>query len=400
MKSTKSIFVRGIGRWFVLAIGVGLSAQGCGPDGNGTTTGSTSTTGSSSSGGPTTECIDATTYADVLKISDAGFCVVASYEADAVNGSLTWGSHGGPMFVVASAAKPGSVDITRLTPPDMGTTGKLASGTNSVDLGLPMGAYLGSQVLDLPFFNWSMVSYTNPDLTGKIILFEGNNLLLNYPINGFFSAATVGAGEPLGRIVYSGLSPIFKNATNTNALYAADACGAIGSNPRLVSDGDATCSDSFAIDTFGAYSGPVAADAVGNVFSVMSLAGGDQEARGYAADSVKRGSGPAAGASMFTVPGFAGSLAAVAPDGTGTGVVVFQPQEFDMASGMSVGKDVIAQRYKIEGGAVVNEGLAGPFMAATATGEVLNFVGDDQGRIWVAVKRGAGYAMLVLARIS
>lgn len=400
MKSTKNTFVRGIERWFVLAIAAGLIAAGCGPDGNETTTGSSSTGGSSSSGGPTTECIDATTYADVLTISDGGFCVVASYEAEAIKGSLTWGSHGGPMFVVQSAAKPGSVDITRLTPPDMATTGKLASGTNSVDLGLPMGAFLGSQVLDLPFFNWSLVSYTNPDLTGKIILFEGNNLLLNYPINGFFSATTVGAGEPLGRIVYSGLSPIFKNATNTNALYAADACGAVGNNPRLVSDGDATCSDSFAIEAFGMYSGPVAADAVGNVFAVMSLAGGDQEARGYAADSVKRGSGPATGTSMFTVPGFAGSLAAVAPDGTGTGVVVFQPQEFDMASGMSLGKDVVAQRFKVEGGAIVNIGVAGPFMTPAASGEVLNFVGDDQGRIWVAVKRGAGYAMLVLARIS
>lgn len=400
MKNKKNVSSRGIEIGFVLAIVAGLSAPGCGPDGNGTTTGTNSTSGSSSSGGTTTECIDAATYADVLTISDAGFCVVGSYDADSVKGSLTWGSHGGPMFVVPTPGKPSSVDITRLTAPDMATTGKLASGTNSVDLGLPMGAFLGSQVLDLPFFNWSLVSYTNADLTGKIILFEGNNLLLNYPINGFFSAATVGAGEPLGRIVYSGLSPIFKNATNTNALYAADACGAAGSTPRLVSDGDATCSDSFAIETFGAYSGPVAADAAGNVFAVMSLAGGDQEARGYTADAVKRGAGPATGASMFTVPGFAGSLAAIAPDGTGTGVVVFQPQEFDMASGMSVGKDVIAQRYKIEGGTMVNIGLAGPMMVPAATGEVLNFVGDDQGRIWVAVKRGTGYAMLVLARIS
>jgi len=398
MTTTKNVSDRGIQLGFVLAIVAGLSTPGCGPENTGTTTGTSSSSGSSS-GGPTTECIDATTYADVLTIGDAGFCVVASYDVDAVKGSLTWGSHGGPMFVVSSANSPGSVDITRLTPPDMATTGKLTSGTNSVNLGLPAGAYLGSQVLDLPFFNWSLVSYTNPDLTGKIILFEGNNLLLNYPINGFFSAATVGAGEPLGRIIYSGLSPIFKNATNTNGLYAADACGAAGNNPRLVSDGDATCSDSFAIETFGMYSGPVAADSAGNVFAVMSL-GSEQEARGYAADSVKRGAGAATGTSMFKVPGFAGSLAAVAPDGTGTGVLVFQPQEFDMASGMSVGKDVVAQRFKIEGGAIANIGLAGPFMTPAAMGEVLNFTSDDQGRIWVAVKRGTGYAMLVLARIS
>jgi hypothetical protein len=397
MKMTKKQFQRSIFGGFVITTITGLSAIGCGPDGNSTTTGTSSTSGSTS-GGTTTACLEESTYSDVVTIVDAGFCVVGSYDVDSVKGSLTWGSHGGPMFVVASMDKAGSIDVTRLSVPDMATTGKLTTGTNSVDVGLPMGSFLGAQVLDLPFFNWSLISYTNGDLTGKIIMFEGNNILLNYPINGFFSAAAViGADEPLGRIVYSGLSPIFKNATNTNALYAADACGELGNKPRLVSDGDATCSDSFPIETFGKYAGPVAADTTGNVFSVMSLENG-QEARGYAAETVKRGAGPTMGASMFQVPGFAGSLAAVAPDGTGVGVLVFQPQEFDMASGMSIGKDVIAQRFKVEGGKIINEGLNGPFMTPVKLGEVLNFTSDDQDRIWVAAKRGTGYAMLVLAR--
>jgi hypothetical protein len=124
----------------------------------------------------------------------------------------------------------------------------------------------------------------------------------------------------------------------------------------------------------------------------------DQEARGYGADLVKRGAGTAMGTSMFTVPGYAGSLAAVAPDAAGTGVLVFQPQEFDAASMMSQGKDVIAQRFTVEGGVITNKGLPGPMMTPTATGEVLKFTSDDRGRIWVAVKRGAGFAMLVVAR--
>jgi hypothetical protein len=164
-----------------------------------------------------------------------------------------------------------------------------------------------------------------------------------------------------------------------------------------VSNGDMTCKDSFAIEAFGKYSGPVAVDTAGNVFVVMS-SDTDQEARGYGADVVKRGADMATGTSMFTVPGYAGALAAVAPDGTGTGVLVFQPQEYDAASMMSVGKDVIAQRFTVEGSAIVNEGVAGPFMVPTQTGEVLKFTGDDQGRIWVAVTRGTGVAMLVVAR--
>ncbi len=302
------------------------------------------------------------------------------------------------MFAVRPLPMGGSIDLTRLTAPEGATTGKLTMGTNAVDLGLPADSFFGGQVIDLPFFNWTMISYTNNDMliTGKIIMFEGNNVLLNYPINGFFSAAAVGPDESVGRLFYSGLSPIFKNASNTNGLYVAEPCGAVGNKPRLVSDGDASCADSFAIDAFGKYSGPVAADTAGNVFAVLSSEM-DQEARGYAADAVKRGSGLATGTSMFKVPGFGGSLAAVAPDGTGTGVLVFQPQEFDPAF-MPQGKDVIAQRFTVDAGVITNKGLAGPFMVPTKAGEVLNFTGDDQGRIWVAVKRGAGSAMLVVAR--
>jgi hypothetical protein len=335
----------------------------------------------------------------VLTIKDEGFCVVGSYETDSVKGTLTWGSHGGPMFAATAMSPAGAINVTRLTAP-MGTTGKLTAGTNVVDLGLPMMTYFGSQVIDLPFFNWTMVSYTNADMlvTGKIIMFEGNNVLLNYPINGFLAAVAVGPDELTGRLFYSGLSPIFKNATNKNALYVAEPCGTLANKPRLVSDGDASCMDSFAIDAFGDYSGPVAADAMGNVFAVMSSSTGDQEARGYAADTVKRGSGPVVGASMFKLPGFAGSLAAVGPDGTGVGVVVFQPQEFDAVSMMSQGKDVVAQRFTVEAGVIANKGVAGPFMVPTQTGELLNFTGDDQGRIWVAAKRATGVAVLVIAR--
>jgi hypothetical protein len=401
MKQSKNWHLRSIEVGFVLAAVTSLTAFGCGPEGNGTSTSSSGSGGSG--GGSSTVCIDPTTYADVLTISDTGFCVVGSYETDAIKegAALTWGRHGGPMFAVTVSTPAGAIDLTRLTAPEMATTGKLIKGTNTIPLGLPMGSFFGAQVIDLPFFNWTIISYTNADAlnTGAIVVLDGIDSVLTYAINGFYSGAAIGPDEKSGRLFYSGLSPIFKNASNTNALYAAEPCGTADNKPRLVSDNDTTCADSFAVEAFGKYSGPIAVDTTGNVFVVMST-DTDQEARGYSADMVKRGAGTATGTSMFKVPGYGGSLAAVAPDAAGTGVLVFQPQEYDAASMMSQGKDVIAQRFTVEGGVITNKGLAGPMMTPTATGEVLNFTSDDQGRIWVAVKRGSGTAMLVVARKS
>lgn len=399
MNMKKRLSLHSLHGWFVLASVAGLTVVGCGPDGNNGT--SSSSSGSGGSGGGNAGCLDATTYADVLTIQDAGFCVVGSYDVDSIKGTLSWGRHGGPMFVATAQSPAGAIDITRLTAP-ASPTGKLTSGTNTAQVALAMDAFLGAQLIDLPFFNWSIASFTKGDMltTGGIIVLEGNNVVLNYPINGFFSATAVGAGEPVGRLIYSGLSPIYKNASNKNALYAADGCGMVGTNAALISsaNGAPDCSDTVTIDAFGDYSGPVTSDKMGNVFAVMSSMAGDQEARGYAADTVKRGAGPTVGTSMFKLPGFAGSLAAVAPDAGGTGVVVFQPQEYDAMAMKSVGKDVVAQRFKVDGTAIANEGVAGPFMTATQAGEVFNFINDDQDRIWIAAKRGTAYVMLVVAR--
>lgn len=398
MNLKKRLSLRGIHGWFVLASIATSTLIGCGPDGN-------NTSGSSSSGGGgaggNAGCLDETTYADVLTIKDAGFCVVGAYDVDNIKGTLSWGRHGGPMFVAAAQSPAGAIDITRLTAP-MSPTGKLTSGTNTALVALAPDAILGGQIVDLPFFNWSLISFTKADalFTGGIIVLEGNNVVLNYPINGFFSAVGTSDGGTLGRVLYSGLSPIYKNASNKNALHGADACGMPGTNAALVSsaNGDPGCSDTVTIDAFGDYSGPVAADKTGNVFVVMSSMAGDQEARGYAADSVKRGAGPTVGTSMFKLPGFAGSLAAVSPEAGGTGVVVFQPQEYDAMAMKAVGKEVVAQRFTVDGTAIADQGVAGPFMTPTTAGEVFNFINDDQDRIWVAGKRGTGFVMLVLAR--
>lgn len=403
MKYKKIWPQRSIELAFVSATTLSLTIFGCGPEG----TNSSNSTGSSSggggdggSGGSTTVCLDATTHADILTIKDSGFCVVASFDVDydpnAFIGNITWGRQGGIVF--AESGMNGSIKTTRFFAGPTSTTGKLAGNSLDVPLQIPTGGFFGGFVLDLPFFNWSLASYTNNDMlfTGKIILFSGTDILLQYPINGFFSATAVGVGEPLGRLVYSGLSPIYKNATNVNGLYAADACGAEGMMPRLISEGDTTCTDSFAIEAFGMNSGPVAADTAGNVFTVLPISNTEQEAHGYAAETVKRGGGMTMGTKLFTMQGIGGSLAAVAPDGTGTGVLVFQPS---VAMGMTFEyQEAIAQRFTIEGDKVVVQGTNGPFMSSPTKNTQLNFTSDDRGRIWVAIKRMTDYAVLVVER--
>ncbi len=396
MKHMWNMRKRGIQIGFVLATITSLLAIGCDdPKPDPTGSGGSGGGGGGGSGGGTA-CIDPSTYENLLSIKDSGFCAVAYYDTDFVNGSLTWGRHGGPMFIEPSTSKPTWMDMTRLTAPEGFTTGKLVIEKKTIDIGWPMGTFLGGQAIDLPFFNWTAVSYTSSDANslGEVILLDGINVQTRYAINGLFSAASVGVEGELGRMLYSGLSPINKTQVNINALYSADACGALGNNPRLVTSGDATCSDSFAVEAFGDYSGPVAADANGNVFVVMSYMDGQQEAKGYAADAIKRGALATTGESLFKISGYAGALAAVTPDGTGTGVFLFQPKDPTTFAGL----DVIAQRYAVEGGKIVKQGLAGPFVVPTQTGADVNFTTDPSGRVWVAMPRANDFAVLVLER--
>jgi len=379
-----------------LTVGASLLMVACsdgtnGTGGNGGTGGSGGTGGTGGGGGG--PCLAPSTYADLFIVKDEEFCVVGLYESDEVVGTpSSWGRHGGPVTMSAAPA-PGSVTIERLTPP-AGATGKLTITKVDVDAQIPAMAFVGGQAIDLPFFNWTVVSYTASDLTGEIILVDEATVATRYPVNGFFAGVGVGETGALGRLIYSGLSAVNDAATMTNAFYAADACGTEAAMPRLVPDGDMTCGAPSAIDTFGTASGPVAADRVGNVFVIMSDAG-DQEARGYAAEKVARGAAPSAGATLFTASGFAGSLAAIAPGLDEAGVVAFQPIDGTTFDAL----DVVAQRYRVQSGAIVAEGTSSVLLSPATAGTALPFFTDDQDRLWVAGQRGTDTTVVaVVAR--
>lgn len=406
MKPARSTWICGA----ALAAAALAGAAGCSDEGgtsSSTTTTSTTTSTSSSSGGAGGEgggggaggegaCLDPSLFADLFTIEGSDRCAVAVYDAAVDLGGYmapTWGRHGGPL--TANPGAGGNVDVTRWDVP-AGATGALTPKKETVSVGVPMGAFLGAQAIDLPFFDWTAVSWTGafPSTEGEVVLAEGAAIKERYDVQSFFSGAAVSDGASQGRLLYTGLSPIEDPMASKNALYAADSCGTKGAGARLLPEGDPACGPPFEVAAWGDGSGPVAADSDGNVFVVMSdFVGGDQEARGFAAAKVSRGAPATPGDTLFTLPGFGMSLAALAPADTAPGVLAFQPSD-----AMTGGLDVIGQRYSAAGGAITAGGAPEPLLKLAKLGTSIVLMTDDQGRLWAGGPGASGTRFVVLDR--
>lgn len=382
--------------WFTIAAAIALAAAGgCGGDGGGAggsggTTGSGGSSSSSSgTGGAAAGCLDGAAFASLFTIADPAFCAVAVYEADASIGyqAPTWGAHGGPLWMEPDAT---GVTFTRAKAP-AGSTGKLTLETAHVDAAIPAGAFAGAQAVDLPFFGWTAISWTGafPDTAGKVLMIKDGAVGASYDANGVYAIAAAGSATG-GRLLTTALSPIGSTASGANALYGADACD----TPAPDLGAGTGCGAPAAIAAWGDSSGPLAVDRDGNAFAVLaSFATGDQEARGFAAAEIARGAAPADGASLFTLPGFGSSLAALAPSGSSPGLLVFQP--FDMNAAPL---DVIAQPYTVASG-VTAMGAPAKLLAMPAVGAAaLSLVADDQDRLWVAASGDAATTFVVIAK--
>jgi hypothetical protein len=247
------------------------------------------------------------------------------------------------------------------------------------------------QAIDLPFFGWTAISWTATDLTGQFEMIASGAITTTYDANGAYSAAAVPAASSLGRLLYSGLSPLSTTTTttNTNGLYAADAC----SSPSQALGAGTGCSASSLVAAWDDYSGPVAADSNGDVFAVMtSFTNGNQEARGFLASSVARGSTATAGVTLFTLDGYAGSLAALSPSATDPGLVVFQA--IDSTSNDAL--DVIEQKFTT-GSSLAAMGTQTTLLTVPS-GQGLSFLVDGSQRLWVAVSGTSSTTYVVLAR--
>jgi hypothetical protein len=332
---------------------------------------------------PTTGAVGFDTF---FTLGDSSKCIVAQYTVPTTYlSSLTWGRHGGPLgFDGSDATAP---KLVRYKVPAT-ATGALAieSSTLSVS-GIPTGVFFGSQALDLPFFKWTAISYTGTGtgFPGEILLInDASAIATRYNVNGYFSETATGLAASGGRVLYTGLSPISTTATATNAggLYAADSCGSLGSTPRLVPAGDATCKDPLKVATWeGGSSGPVATDPNDNVFAILSTFGGNQELRGFEKSVIARGSGATPGTKIFSSTGYTGELVA---DGK---IVVWQPNETLSAAPWSRALDVQAIDYTVDatGKTVTPSGSARAFLTLKTAGTSVALLRDDSKRIWVGV---------------
>jgi hypothetical protein len=351
-------------------------------------------------GGGSVTCLAPSTFSPYFTIADSTFCAVAIYTAPEALGSQapTWGSHGGPLLVQTATTGAGGaaggtgkgVTLERWTAPT-GNTGTMTLQTTPVASALPAAtvSYLGSQAVDLPFFGWTAITYTNSDVTGKFEMIASGAIVTNYGANGPYGVAAVPAASSLGRLFFSGASPLGTTTAGTNGLYEADAC----SSPSQDLGTGTGCSASALVAGWGEYSGPVATDSNGDVFGVMtSFSDNNQEARGFLASSVARGAAATAGVTLFTIPGYSGSLAALSPTATDPGVMVFQPFDSTSFSGL----DVVEQKFTT-GSSLAAMGTPSTFLTVTAA-QSLSFVVDGSQRLWVAASGTSSTTYVVLAR--
>jgi len=349
--------------------------------------------GNASAGASGQSCLDPSRFSSAFAIADSSFCAVALYTAPESLGSQapTWGSHGGPLVVQAAATGTG-VTLERWTAPT-GTTGAMTVQTTPVAAALPAGTFLGAQALDLPFFGWTAISWTNPfpDSSGQFEMIASGAVATSYIVNGPYGVAAVPAASSLGRLLYTGLSPLGMPTTSLAGLYAADAC----SSPVQALGIGTDCSASALIDAWADNAGPVVTDSDGDAFAVMtSFATGMQEARGFPASSVARGAAAANGVTLFTMAGFAGSLAALPATASHPGVMVFQP--FDSDSFYAL--DVIEQKFTTTSG-LAPMGTPSPLLTVpSGQSQGLSFLVDGSQRLWVAVSGPSSTTYVALAR--
>ena len=345
-------------------------------------------------GGTAADCLPTTgaTGLDAFfTLMDSSKCVVAQYDAPVgFLGAATWGKHGGPLSFDSATAP----TLVRWSVPSA-VTGSLTATRIALTVpGVPSGAFWGSQALDLPFFDWTAISYSTSSggFAGEVILVSTATstpgALTRYDVDGYFSEGGTSLAATSGRLLYTGLSPLMKTASSTNVggLYAADTCGT-ASAPRLTADGDATCKDPIMVSTWSSgSSGPLAIDARGDVFAILSKFGGDQELQGFEASMVARSAAATTGTKLFAIPGFTSEMAA---DGR---AVYFQP--IDPTTFAS--QDVQRVRYAVDAaGKKVTPDAAGveTFLKLKTPGTAVALLTDPSGKLWVSVSQpGAGDA--------
>jgi hypothetical protein len=368
--------------------GAGGSAGGAGGAGGSGGSSGGGAGGAGGAGGSTgAPCLAPSTYESLFAILPADLCAVAVYDAPGLtldySVSPTWGRHGGPLTLSATGA---DVTLSRWAVPN-GAEGALSPSEQMVPSAVDANGFVAAQAVDLPFFDWTAVGWAGafPATQGELVFVSGGAVAEKRVVNSLFAlAARSGASVDTGRVLYTGFSALDDGAGATNGLYAADAC-TDNDGPTVA------CAGGVAVATWGDASGPVAVGAFGTTFAVQtSFANGDQELRGFVSGQVAPGSGPSAGASLATLPGFGTQLAAFG-ETPRQGLVAFQP--IDGATFLAL--DPVLFRY-VEGESFTASEPE-PLLDLATEGTEVKLFADDGGRLWVGVPTAAGATFVVLA---
>ncbi|MCC6528017.1 MAG: hypothetical protein IT373_35550 [Polyangiaceae bacterium] len=348
--------------------------------------------GGGGGGGAPASCLDPTLAADVFAIAEPGLCLVGKYTAPfEVSYALSpsWGRHGGPLTVQAGSPA-GSVDLGRWSTP-VEQVGELTAQTTNVPLAIqaPGSVFIGPTAVDLPFANWTLVSWTGDfgSSDGEALLLSGSSVAQRQPVAGLFSAVGVPSESVLGRILHTSLTKLGAAADPQKAgLYAADICANL--QPCATEE----------VAIWGDANGPVKLDQDGNAFAVeTTLSPAQLTLRAFAAASVAPGAGPTSGVELFTLDGFGSELAVLAPVAGAPGLVFFQP--FDALAYDAL--DVVVERFIVSGGLVGAVGAPTPALTLATPGTPLTLMTDSAGRLWVAAVTAPGESTFyVLARSS
>lgn len=315
-------------------------------------------------------------YADLVVLGPGSpFGVKARHAATTSLAGARWGAHGGPS--VTQRGDPGSV----LTFGADGAAGSELVAARPADL--PALHFWGVDgFVDVSGFAVRAYTTSSAPYAGELLFFGADygSVKGRAAVNGYYSGVGIqGVRGP--RIVYSGLSAIgaSKTAPGECALWAADVCanGACGTTTKLFD--------------WDGLSGPVAADADGNVFvsSFQPSSGHSDVVYGATLReaSSTRGISPTVLGSFDTN----GTATFVAAGKGGKGWLLGKGYDGDQPAA------VWAQAYDSASGLhVVGAPLAAALTAASPEVSLTLFA-DGEGHAWIAADGERGSAFLELA---
>lgn len=329
--------------------------------------------------------LDAAAYSSLLTINPAfPFGVTRKHVAAGAVLGARWGRHGGPIVTTQSFSSPTDpLKVNRWTLPPAPTAAALRTELSAVIApNVPASHFWGVDgFVELPFGSLTMHAYSTgaDNFPGEVLLYGGDydRVLGRARVNGYYSGVGVTNGQA-NRLLYSGLSGLSAEPSSVqeSGLYASDVCDA-----ALVPT--VACGSSVKLFGWSGYSGPVVADADGNVFVAAFVSGGTHSDAVYGLAKAQTFAGaPQAPATVAEGnSGGTGSLAAVSKPGSGTGWLIAKGYDGDNPA------PAYARSYRSNGTSLQGNGsVVEQAIVSTSPSVSLSMFSDPSGHLWVAAE--------------